>query len=90
MKNEFMGNTPINDDNEAGDTSHIKKVDLPTIEFGADEASIEQSIVEAIEQLPLDEQEQYWQLMDNDVLEIGVKLNLVNDMLRRYNGDNQE
>ena len=32
----------------------------------------------------------YWQIMDNDGLELGEKVVLINDLLKRHNGDIQE
>lgn len=64
-----------------------ERVELPYFEFGADEESKMETLAAAIEQLPLDEQEPYWQIMDNDELEFGEKVSLINDLLKRYNGD---
>jgi len=66
------------------------KIKLPKIEFGADEESIEHSIAEAVEQVPLDDQEPYWRIMDNKNIDIQEKLTLINDLLKQRNGDNQE
>lgn len=64
-----------------------ERVELPYFEFGADEESKMETLAAAIEQLPLDEQEQYWQIMDNNELELSEKTALINDLLKRYNGD---
>ena len=56
-------------------------------EFGSDKSVKMKVLEEAINKLPIDEQEHYWQIMDNEELEIGDKINLINDLLKRYNGD---
>ena len=68
----------------------FKRVELPIFEFGANEQSKTETLTATIEQLPLDEQEQYWQVMDNNNLGFGEKVALINDMLKRYNGDIQD
>ena len=68
----------------------FRRVELPIFEFGANEQSKTETLTATIEQLPLDEQEQYWQVMDNNNLGFGEKVTLINDMLKRYNGDIQD
>lgn len=66
------------------------QVDLPELSFGASEMETIQVLVDKIEEIPLDEQEPYWQIMDNKDLELQEKVSLINDLLRQYNGDVQE
>ena len=65
-------------------------VDLPELSFGASEMETIQTLVDKIEEIPLDEQEPYWQIMDNKDFELQEKVSLINDLLRQYNGDVQE
>lgn len=69
---------------------NIERVELPVFEFGADDDTKMQILEDTINQLPIDEQEAYWQIMDNEDLELGNKIVLINDLLKRHNGDIQE
>lgn len=72
------------------ETDNIERVELPVFEFGADDDVKMQILEDTINQLPIEEQETYWQIMDNDSLELGDKVVLINDLLKRHNGDIQE
>jgi len=87
MYNEGMDERERNTQSADNQNESPERVELPYFEFGADEESKMESLASAIEQLPLEEQEPYWQIMDNDELEFGEKVSLINDLLKRYNGD---
>ncbi len=72
------------------DTQELNRVELPTFEYDLDEESKMRAFAETIEKLPLDEQEEYWQIMDNENLEFNEKAALINDLLERFNGDSLE
>ena len=69
---------------------NIERVEIPIFEFGTDDDTKMQILEDTINQLPIDEQEAYWQIMDNQGLELGEKVVLINDLLKRHNGDIQE
>ena len=87
MSEIMRGNTI--EDNQDGQTDR-PRIKLPSIEFGADESEIIKTLAATIEQVPLDEQESYWQIMDDSEMSAGEKVNLINDLIRKYNGDIQE
>ena len=69
---------------------NIERVEIPVFEFGTDDDTKMRILEDTINQLPIDEQETYWQIMDNEGLELGEKVVLINDLLKRHNGDIQE
>lgn len=69
---------------------NIERVEIPVFEFGTDDDTKMRILEDTINQLPIDEQEAYWQIMDNEGLQLGEKVVLINDLLKRHNGDIQE
>lgn len=66
------------------------RIELPRFNLFSSEEEKTKVLVEKIETLPLDEQEQYWQIMDDESLSFNEKVILINELIGNFNSDNKE